>query len=308
MSVETATLRLGTRRSALALAQSSAVAHALTAAGGQPVELVEISTLGDTATGAIETLGGTGVFVSALRERLLRGEIDLAVHSYKDLPTAAAPGLVIAAVPVRADPRDVLIAAGNRRLAELVPGARVGTGSPRRRALLLAARPDLDVVGLRGNVDTRIGAVTSGRLDAVVLARAGLDRLGRLGEVSEVLDPALMLPAPAQGALALECRAADTRLRDLLAELEHAPSRAVVTAERSLLAGVEAGCTAPVGALAEIDGPLLHLRGLVAAADGTRVLARSASGPCTTAHDLGRDVAAMLFAAGAANLLGMKEQ
>ncbi len=309
MSVSTAALRLGTRRSALALAQAATVAAAVRIAGASPVELVEITTYGDRAPGAIDTLGGTGVFVSALRERLLAGEIDVAVHSYKDLPTAAEPGLVIAAVPPRADPRDALICQAGGRLADLPPGARVGTGSPRRRAQLLAARGDLSVVGLRGNVETRIAAVTSGRLHAVVLALAGLARLGRQNEASEVLDPAVMLPAPAQGALAVECRADDAGLRSLLGMLDHPRSAAAARAERGLLAGMEAGCTAPVGALAEIVGepgshPALRLRGLVAAADGTRVITSTISGPMPDADGIGRRLAAQLLAAGAAGLLG----
>lgn len=309
MRVSTVALRLGTRRSALALAQSATVAAAVRAVGAPPVELVEITTYGDSAPGAIANLGGTGVFVSALRERLLAGEIDLAVHSYKDLPTAAEPGLVIAAVPQRADPRDVLISMPGRTLADLPPGARVGTGSPRRMAQLLAARADLEVVGLRGNVDTRIAAVTSGSLDAVVLALAGLARLGRLGDISQVLDPAVMLPAPAQGALAVECRAGDTGLRSLLEGLDDPRSAAAVRAERGLLAGMEAGCTAPLGALAEIDGecgshPLVRLRGLVAATDGTQVITSTITGPLPDADGIGRRLAAQLLAAGAADLLG----
>jgi hydroxymethylbilane synthase len=322
MTVSTSTLRLGSRRSVLALAQAAAVAAAVRSAGGPTVEQVEITTSGDATPGPIAALGDTGVFVSALRERLLAGDIDVAVHSYKDLPTAAAPGLVIAAVPLRADPRDVLIAAPGRSLAGLPPGAKVGTGSPRRTALLLAARPDLVVVGVRGNVDTRIAAVSAGSLDAVVLACAGLARLGRLAEVSEVLDPAVMLPAPAQGALAVECRAQDSALRGLLSGLDHAPSSAAVTAERAVLAGIAAGCTAPVGALAELvagdlagdgqaggapAGQTLRLRALVAAADGSTVIRQAATGPIADAHGMGRRLAAQLLAAGAANLLGAKE-
>lgn len=316
MSVSTVALRLGTRRSALALAQSATVAAAVSAAADSPVELVEIATYGDTAPGAIASLGGTGVFVSALRERLLAGEIDLAVHSYKDLPTAHEPGLVIAAVPQRADPRDVLIAAPGRSLADLPPGARVGTGSPRRTAQLLAARGDLDVVGLRGNVDTRIAAVRAGRLDAVVLAWAGLARLDRLAEISEVLDPAVMLPAPAQGALAVECRAEDAAVRNLLEGLNHTPSAATVAAERALLAAMEAGCTAPLGALAEVvrepgadpgAARSVRLRGLVAAADGSRVITQTISGQLPDVDGIGRRLAARMLAAGAADLLGGKQ-
>lgn len=322
MNVSIRTLRLGTRRSALALAQSAAVAAAVRTACGSPVELIEITTYGDAAPGAIATLGGTGVFVSALREQLLAGEIDLAVHSYKDLPTAAETGLVIAAVPPRADPRDVLISRYGRSLADLPTGARVGTGSPRRTAQLLAARPDLDVVGLRGNVDTRIERVTGGLMDAVVLAQAGLARLGRLAEVSEVLDPMVMLPAPAQGALAVECRADDLALRELLAVLDDVPSSAAVTAERGLLAKLEAGCTAPVGALAEViaagragatatatpDSTLrLRLRAMVAAVDGTHVLTHTLTGRLPDALYLGYRLADHLLAAGATDLLGVKD-
>ncbi|MEP6463394.1 MAG: hydroxymethylbilane synthase [Frankiaceae bacterium] len=318
MNVSIRTLRLGTRRSALALAQSAAVAAAVRTACGSPVKLIEITTYGDAAPGAIATLGGTGVFVSALREQLLAGEIDLAVHSYKDLPTAAETGLVIAAVPPRADPRDVLISRYGRSLADLPTGARVGTGSPRRTAQLLAARPDLDVVGLRGNVDTRIERVTGGLMDAVVLAQAGLARLGRLAEVSEVLDPMVMLPAPAQGALAVECRADDLALRELLAVLDDAPSSAAVTAERGLLAKLEAGCTAPVGALAEViaagragatatPDSTLRLRAMVAAVDGTHVLTHTLTGRLPDALYLGYRLADHLLAAGATDLLGVKD-
>src|SRR4051794_10995299 len=204
----TATLRLGTRGSELARTQSQAVADAITAATGTPVELVHIVTEGDRSSAAIAQLGGTGVFVAAIRRALIEGSVDLAVHSYKDLPTAAAPGLIIAAVPGREDPRDALVARDGLTLGQLPPGAKVGTGAPRRVAQLRALGLGLDVVPIRGNVDTRLGRV-AGRgsenadLDAVVLARAGLARLGRLDEITETLDPLQVLPAPAQGALAV---------------------------------------------------------------------------------------------------------
>jgi hydroxymethylbilane synthase len=250
----TAPIRLGTRRSALALAQSQPVADALAAATGRPVELVEITTRGDVTAEPLARIGGTGVFVSALRDAVLAGEVDLAVHSYKDLPTAPATGLTVAAVPLREDPRDVLIAADGRKLADLRQGATVGTGSPRRAAQLLAFRPDLNVTPVRGNVDTRIRLVMSGDVDAVVLARAGLARLGRLDEATQVLEIDEMLPAPAQGALAVECRP-DTELAASIAMLDDPHSRAAVDAERSLLATLEAGCSAPVGAYAEVVSP-----------------------------------------------------
>ncbi|MPZ26311.1 MAG: hydroxymethylbilane synthase, partial [Micromonosporaceae bacterium] len=198
-------VRLGTRGSALALTQARAVADALTVATGVPVELVTVATAGDRSTAPVAQLG-VGVFVSALRDALAAKEIDVAVHSYKDLPTAPADGLGVAAVPERADPRDALVARDRLRLAELPAGARVGTGAPRRVAQLRALGRGLEPVPVRGNVDTRLRRVADGDLDALVLARAGLDRLGRGAEITETLDPAVLLPAPAQGALAVECR------------------------------------------------------------------------------------------------------
>jgi len=302
-----APLRLGTRGSVLALTQSGHVAAAVTEQTGREVELVRITTRGDVSPAAISQLGGTGVFVTALRDALLAGQVDLAVHSYKDLPTAAAPGLVIAAVPPREDPRDVLVARDGLSLGELPTAARVGTGSPRRTAQLRALGLGLEVVPVRGNVDTRIGLVSRGELDAVVLARAGLARLDRLDEVTESIDPLQVLPAPAQGALAVECRSDDASTAELLAALEHDDSRTAVDAERALLAALEAGCTAPVGALAEVaegdDGPELSLRGLVAALDGTDVVRLSATGPTTDGAGVGRRLAAELLELGAGSLM-----
>ena len=298
-------LRLGTRASALALTQSGHVADALRALG-HDVELVRITTEGDTSSAAIQQLGGTGVFVNALREALLAKEIDLAVHSYKDLPTAAADGLAIAAVPVREDPSDALVARDALTLGELPAGSRVGTGSPRRAAQIRALGLGLEVVPVRGNVDTRLGLVAKGEVDAVVLARAGLLRLGRADEVTETLDPLQVLPAPAQGALAVECLDGD--LVALLAPLDDADTRTTVTAERSLLAALEAGCTAPVGALAEVaegdDGIEVFLRGVVAALDGSDAIRLSATGPAHEAHEVGQRLAAELLDVGAATLLG----
>ncbi len=303
-----ALLRLGTRGSALALAQSGAIAATLIAELGRHVEMVSVQTQGDLSPAAITQMGGTGVFVTALREALLAGEVDLAVHSYKDLPTAPAPGLVIAAVPPREDPRDVLVARDGLRLGELPTGARVGTGSPRRMAQLRGLDLGLQIVPVRGNVDTRIGKVASGELDGVVLARAGLARLDRLDEVTEVLDPLQVLPAPAQGALAIECRADDADVLGLLAALEDPDSRVAVDAERALLAALEGGCSAPVGALAQVaagdDGPELYLRGLVAALDGSDAVRLSATGATTDAQGVGRRLAAELLDLGAALLMG----
>ena len=300
------TLRLGTRGSALALAQSGHVADSLRALG-HDVELVRITTRGDTSSAAISQLGGTGVFVTALRDALLEGKVDLAVHSYKDLPTAPAPGLVVAAIPPRQDARDALVARDGLTLGELPAGARIGTGSPRRTAQLRALGMGHRIVGVRGNVDTRVGYVRSGELDAVVLARAGLARLGRLGEITETLDPLQVLPAPAQGALAVECRD-DNDLAAALKALDDPDSRVAVEAERALLAALEAGCSAPVGALAEVvdddDGPAVYLRGLVAALDGSDVVRLSATGPTHDAPGVGQRLAAELLDLGAATLMG----
>jgi hydroxymethylbilane synthase len=241
-------LRVGTRASLLAKKQAHTVAEAIRQLGGQEVALVEIVSDGDRLTGSLASLGGTGVFVGALRRALLDGEVDVVVHSLKDLPTAPQPGIALAAVPLREDPRDALIARDGLTLGELPEGSKVGTGSPRRAAQLRALASDLAIEDIRGNVDSRLAKVHSGEYDAVLLARAGLARLGRLGEITEVLDPLQMLPAPGQGALAVECRADDLRLRARLADLEDPASRASVDAERALLGELEAGCSAPVGA------------------------------------------------------------
>ncbi|QTI89062.1 hydroxymethylbilane synthase [Streptomyces sp. AgN23] len=312
-----APLRLGTRRSALAMAQSGLVADLVREATGRPVELVEITTYGDTSREHLAQIGGTGVFVSALREALLSGEIDLAVHSLKDLPTAEPEGLRLAAIPRREDPRDALIARDGLTFAELPAGSRIGTGSPRRAAQLNAwARSfglDIETVPIRGNVDTRIGYVRSGRLDAVVLAAAGLIRLGRIGEASELLDVGHVLPAPGQGALAVECAASNVALTARLAEIDDPYTRVAVTAERSLLAALEAGCSAPVGALADLlaDGQVvteMRLRGVVGSLDGTTLVQLSTTGPVpaspSEAGDLGRELAAEMLAKGAAGLMG----
>jgi hydroxymethylbilane synthase len=304
----TSTLRLGTRRSALALVQSTTVADAVRRHGPQ-VELVEVVTEGDRSPTAIATMGGTGVFVTELRRQLLDGRIDLAVHSLKDLPTQPAVGLVVVAIPPRADPRDALVSRDAVTLAELPAGSRVGTGSPRRSAQLRALGLGLEVVPIRGNVDTRLRRVADGAVDAIVVAAAGLARLGRLGEAAEVLDPGQMLPAPGQGALAVECRAVDESLAMLLGSLDDAQTRAAVIAERTLLAQLEAGCTAPVGALADVaigdDGDdEIYLRAVVAATDGSRTIRLSATGPSADPEGLGRRLAGDLLDAGAAGLIG----
>lgn len=244
-------LRLGTRRSTLATTQSRWVGARL-AESGIESRIVEVVTEGDVNLAPLTQIGGTGVFASALRQRLLSGGVDFAVHSLKDLPVAPEEGLVIAAIPVREDVRDVLISRDGLPLAQLPPGATVGTGSPRRAAQLRVARPDLVIEPIRGNVETRISYVRDGRLDAVILAGAGVRRLGLHNQVSEFISLDTVLPAAGQGALAVECRADDEEVIAALSTIEHAETRVCVDAERSLLAALEAGCTAPVGAYARV--------------------------------------------------------
>lgn len=289
-------LRIGTRGSALALTQTRAVARALEELGAQ-VEIVRVHTQGDVDSASLAQLGGVGVFAAALRLALLSGECDLAVHSFKDLPTAPVPGLTVAAVPGRADFADVVVCRDGLDLFSLPAGAQVGTGSTRRAAAVLAARPDLQVVDIRGNVATRLGRVRgleneserggAGDLDAVVLARAGLQRLGSKWAQCATL-PAL--PAPAQGALAIEARTDDGEVLELLARLDDAASRVCAGAERAVLAGLEAGCAAPVGALATYHEGELHLRAQVFSTDGGRQVQcerRAALTLATTSQSVG---------------------
>jgi hydroxymethylbilane synthase len=295
-------LRLGTRKSPMAMAQSGHVAKLITERTGVGVELVGLTTFGDVTRANLPDIGGTGVFVSALREGLLAGDVDLAVHSLKDLPTAAMPGITLAAVPARDDPRDALAGRDGAKLADLPPGAMIGTGSPRRAAQLLLMRPDVRPVAVRGNAGTRLGKVTSGEVDAVVLAYAGLARIGELDRVSQIFEPDDMLPAPGQGALAVECRTEDRAITDLLALVDDPASRAAVTAERTVLAELQAGCSAPVGAYAAGTG-VLHLAAIVVAEDGGRAVRARLSGPPSRAAGLGRDVAAELLRQGAGTIV-----
>lgn len=305
-----AVLRIGTRGSHLALTQAGTIRDALVAAGAQ-AELVVVRTAGDASAAPVEQIG-VGVFTAALREALVADEVDVAVHSYKDLPTAPDPRVKVAAVPLREDSRDALVARDGLVLGELPAGARVGTSAPRRAAQLRALGLGFDVVPLRGNIDSRLAKVADGQLDAVVLARAGLSRVGRLAEITESFDPVQMLPAPAQGALALECRAGDEDIARLLSTLEDSSSRATVKAERALLAALEAGCTAPVGAVAEVvesltdDGRVIEeisLRACAAALDGSEVLRASGVGAVQDPQALGRAVAAELLELGARELV-----
>ncbi|NYG18448.1 hydroxymethylbilane synthase [Arthrobacter psychrochitiniphilus] len=322
-------MKIGTRGSKLALSQTGQITEQLSAVGGFDAEIIPIKTDGDVLTGPLSQMGGTGVFAAELRSAVLDGRVDVAVHSLKDLPTAAVPGLALAAVPVRADARDALCARDGLKLSELPLGATVGTGSPRRAAQLLAARADLLIVDIRGNVETRLGrvpglpgnpeaAVVPGKvadLDAVVLAAAGLGRIGRLEAVTEFLEADVMLPAPGQGALALECRASDTDLSAVLgqslAAIDDTDTRLAITAERALLARLEAGCAAPVGALAHRKGSMLYLETVVVSLDGRRSLRlkKATDGLSVVgATLLGIELAEELLAGGAADLadLGAK--
>ncbi|MBO3102477.1 hydroxymethylbilane synthase [Cellulomonas fengjieae] len=310
---------VGTRASALALTQTGHVVDALAALGrgDLTLETVRVRTDGDRLTGSLQSLGGTGVFVAALRDALLDGRCDVAVHSLKDLPTGDPDGLVLGAVPPREDPSDALCARDGLTLDRLPTGARVGTGSPRRAAQLLAVRPDLTVVDIRGNVDTRLGRVAGsatgpGDLDAVVLARAGLARLGRLEAVTQEFTPDVMAPAPGQGALAVEVRSdlpADAPLACALRLLDHRPTRLAVVAERALLGRLEAGCAAPIGADAHLagDGRTLRLDAVIVRPDGGAILRRGrtialGADGVADAHRLGTELAEILLDAGAADL------
>ncbi|WTZ49185.1 hydroxymethylbilane synthase [Nocardia sp. NBC_01388] len=302
--------RIGTRGSLLALTQAGHVRDALIGAG-QQAELVIVKTAGDKSSAPVQTIG-VGVFTAALRDELAAGTVDIAVHSYKDLPTAQDPRFDIAAIPPREDPRDALVARDGLVLGELPAGSRIGTSAPRRASQLLALGLGVEIVPLRGNLDTRIGKVANGELDAVVVARAGLARIGRLDAITESLEPVQMLPAPAQGALAVECRSEDTELVTILSALDDAGTRAAITAERALLAELEAGCTAPIGALAEVveslddDGRVideLSLRGCVAAIDGSDTIRASVVGSLADAAELGRALARELLELGARDLL-----
>jgi hydroxymethylbilane synthase len=303
-------IRIGTRGSLLATTQAGLIRDALIAKGHR-AELVIISTAGDRSSAPIADIG-VGVFTAALRDAIADGTVDVAVHSYKDLPTALDPRFLIAAIPPREDARDALVARDGMVLGELPSGSVIGTSSPRRTAQLRALGLGLEIRPLRGNLDTRLNRVSSGDLDGVVVARAGLARIGRLSAITESLEPVQMLPAPAQGALAVECRASDIELAALLGELDDPDTRAAITAERTLLAELEAGCSAPVGAIAEVvesideDGRVfeeLSLRGCVAALDGSDVIRASGIGTPDRARELGLSVAAELFELGAREVL-----
>lgn len=296
-------LRLGTRASPLARWQADWVRDQLTAAGID-VEMILITTEGDQQTQQpLGQIGGQGLFTKEIQRRLLDGHIDLAVHSLKDLPTMPIDGLSLAAVPLREDTADILIAPVGQSLASLPPGAKIGTGSLRRKAQLLHARADLDVIDIRGNVDTRLRKLDEGQYHAIILAAAGLKRLKLDDRMTERLEAPLMLPAVGQGALGIESRSDDNRTRELLAPLSHLPTFQSVTAERTLLAALRAGCLAPVGAHGQVIDGQLTLSAVVLSIDGKSRLHASASSTPSEAVKLGEQVAEQLRSQGAAELL-----
>ena len=295
-------MKLGARGSALSLAQTEWVARGL--AGVVGVEVLTFRTTGDRLSLANAEISGKGIFTKEIDEALLEGRVDVGVHSMKDLPSEIPAGLVLASVPAREDPSDVLISHPSAPLAHLPTGARIGTGSPRRKAQLLALRPDLTVLDARGNVDTRIRRLREGRWDAIVLARAGLARLGRLEDVSEAFGSDRMLPAIGQGALALIAREEDSETRRVLAFLDDEECHRQVLAERTLLTHLEAGCRAPLAGLARRSAQgMLTLAAGVFSPDGRRLLREEATGPAADPSGLGRRVAEALLARGAAELI-----
>ena len=295
-------LRLGTRSSALARWQADWVCSQLTELGVE-VEIVLITTDGDTDQRPIGAIGGDGLFTKRIQRALLENQIDLAVHSLKDLPTEAVPGLQLAAVPPRESPFDAIIAANGLRFEQLPQQARIGTGSQRRRSQLLSHRPDLVVVGIRGNVDTRLEKVDSGECDAIVLAEAGLRRLGLNSRITEVLPPSLMLPAIGQGALGLECRADDAPVIQVLENLDDVDTNSSVQAERELLAILQGGCSAPIGAWGRVADGQLHLDATVLSLDGQQQLRSQATGEPGSAKELATQVAQSLLEQGAGALV-----
>lgn len=300
-------LRLGTRGSRLALVQSGEVAEALRA-GGVEVEIVVIRTSGDRlAQVALADFGGKALFVKEIEEALLAGHVDVGVHSLKDMPSELPPGLVLAAFPAREDARDVLLARSAGGWAALAPGAVVGTSSPRRRALVLARRPDLRATAIRGNVETRLQKLGAGDYDALVLAAAGLRRLCLTPPHATPLDPGEFVPAVGQGVLAVEAREADRELLEVLGAVDDTRTRFAALAERAFLARLGAGCHTAVAAHARVDGPALLITGVVASPDGTTVLRAAAEGPAAAGSDLGRTVAEELLAKGAEALLGASQ-
>jgi hydroxymethylbilane synthase len=297
-------LRIGTRGSLLAKWQAEYVRKQLFQLAGVEGEIVIIKTSGDKLPqSALTQIGGKGIFIKELEDALLEEAIDVAVHSVKDIPTDTPGRLSFPAVCRRDDVRDCLVSASGAALADLRRGARVGTGSLRRQAQLRHIRPDLDVRDLRGNVDTRLRKVESGEYDAVMLAKAGLDRLGCSHRISEVLSPDVCMPAVGQGAIAVECRANDTQSADVLEKLDHAETRTAIMAERALLSAIQGGCQVPLGAWARIERAELVLEACVCSVDGVHYVKQRATAPPEQARALGEQMARLLIDAGAQSIL-----
>lgn len=296
------TIRIGTRGSQLAMWQAEWVSAQLQQRGHQ-IELVKISTQGDVSTASLSQVGGQGVFTKEIQNALLDERVDVAVHSLKDLPTLPVPGLQIAAVPERESTLDCLISANDLRFEQLPAGARVGTGSSRRGAQLLAWRPDIEIADIRGNVDSRLRKLEEGQYDAIMLAAAGLARLKLYGRVTEELPQDKVLPAIGQGALGLECRSEDNAIVEALKDLDHSISHAAVSAERALLAALLAGCLAPVAARGRVRGDDLILEGRVLSKDGSKMVEGQESGSIHSPESIGKRLADTLRDAGAMELI-----
>ena len=294
--------RLGTRGSPLAKWQAEWIAARLREQGIR-VELVLITTSGDVTDGAISTVGGQGVFTKEIQRALIDDRIDLAVHSLKDLPTEPVPGLILAAVPERENPFDALISTKSQTLEDLAPSAHVGTGSRRRQSQVLHLRPDLRVSEIRGNVDTRLRKLDEGQYDAIILAEAGLNRLGLAHRITQILPTAVMLPAVGQGALGIETRADDSQTIAVVELLNHAPTHSAIIAERELLAQLRGGCLAPIGAWARTDGDFLRLTAAVLSPDGRRRISITMASKVADPSALGRRAAHELLEMGAAELI-----
>lgn len=299
------TIRIATRASALALAQTQLVADAIRQQTGAEAEVVTVSTAGDKdRVSPLWTMSGTGFFTTQVEQTLLDGHADIAVHSYKDLPTEMNAALTIGAVPERARVEDVMVTSTNAQNIETLPeGASVGTSSPRRTAMLRYVRPDLTIQLIRGNVETRLSKVDLGEYDATVLARAGLDRLGLSDKISFVLDGGQFVPAPAQGALAVQCRSDDTKIKQLLKTINHAPSAVAVGAERRVLSALHPGCHAPVGVHASLSGNEMTITAFVADVMAVKVIKESASGAADAAEDIADRLIEKLIAAGVETIL-----
>ncbi|MGE5178339.1 MAG: hydroxymethylbilane synthase [Bacteroidota bacterium] len=297
-------MRIGTRGSALALAQSGHVRERLANGGADEVPLEVIETSGDrNPMASLRRFGGKGIFTKEIEEALLLGRVDLAVHSLKDLPTEMTAGLTIGALLTREDPRDAVIARGGVPLEKLPRGSKVGTSSLRRRAQLLARRPDLEVVDLRGNVPTRIARLEEGRFDAIVIAAAGLRRLGLIDRATELLEDSFMLPAPGQGVVAIQIRDGDAKTASAVSSLHDSGAAAEAAAERSLLAALGGGCLVPIGARARVADGSLTLAGFVGDPSGRPALRRTARGPAADPEAVGRELAGMFLHEGARSIL-----